>query len=97
MNEGAELFLKKQESIEINKPISTAEAIELLKKIEQEFDVKIIEKIKEILSHRIDSFTINKDQPYGSLYMGNGSEKISIIFRTTKGETKLLLPKSLEV
>jgi hypothetical protein len=95
--ENAELFLKKREDIEINKIISSSEAIEILKKIELQFECEIKSKIKEILSKKIDSFSINKDRPYSSLYIGNGSENISIIFRTLKGETKILLPKGLEI
>jgi len=94
----AELFLKKQEDLMMKKNISSAEAMKLIKKIEEQIKFEIIPMIKKILSREADSFSISKDKPYSSFYVGNCSESISITLRTLKGETKLSIPKeSLEI
>jgi len=88
-----ELFLKKIDETEIGKKISHIDAIEFIRKIEDQTNWKIFPIIKDVLDKKIDSASMDKDKPYTFLYVGNSSEKISVTFKTIDKEAKISIPK----
>lgn len=93
----AKLFLKKRQDTKLQKSISSTDAVNFIKKIESETNWEIRRLIKDIQSKKADSFSINKDKPRSSLFVGNGSKKISIKLRTEKVEAKISIPKDIDI
>lgn len=92
--ENAELFLKKQSVTGIQKDVTDTEINELLTMINKKFDLNVMDIIKKIIKKEVDGFSLNKNNPYTHLYIGNGGENISIEIVTLENETKLKIPKS---
>jgi hypothetical protein len=92
--ENSELFLKKQGSIELQKNIETLIVEDILHKMSIQFNIDIKELARKIALKKADGFSLNKNNPYIHLYIGNGSENISVELTTSENETKLKVPKS---
>jgi hypothetical protein len=92
--ENAELFLKKQNTLEVQKNVTITEAKSMLINLGTQFNIDLIDIIKKIAMKKADGFSLNKNSPYIHLYIGNGSENISIELMTSENEIKLKFPKS---
>ncbi len=90
----ANLILKKQENAMMEKPISSSEAMQIIKRIEEQINFEILPLIEKVVSKEADSFSIRKDEPDRYLFISNSSEKISLIFRSMGKETEVSIPKT---
>ena len=89
-----EFLLKGQQNIQISKSLSKDKVNKLIKNIGREVDFEIFSLIKKIISKETESFSIRKDNPDRYVFIGNGSEEISITYRSLGKEMKLSIPKT---
>ena len=90
----AKIFLKSQDTLEMGKEIKKEEVNQILETLSTQFDINITEIITKIALHKTDGFSINKNNPYTNLHIGNGSENISVDLTTLEKEMKMKIPKS---
>jgi len=89
-----ELFLKKHQDIQINKSLPKDKVNKLIEDIEKKIDFEIFSLIRKIVSKEAESFTIRKGNPDRYVFIGNGSDQISINYRSLENEMKLSIPKT---
>lgn len=89
----AKLFLKKNNTSELDKEIKLEEVKEILQKLSNQFHIDIMELAKKVASQKVDGFSLNKNHPYTHLYIGNGSEEVSVELTTLEKEMKIKIPK----
>jgi hypothetical protein len=82
---------------EFKKYITKEEALQLVQQLTLKFNIDISDIVKKVASHSADGFSLNRNCPYSHLYIGNGSENISIELKTLENETKIKVPKSFFV
>ena len=90
-----EFALKKEDVSKLKKDISTEEAKNIIEEMSIKFNMNIMELVQKVAKKEADGFSLNKNSPYMHLYIGNGSDKVSIELTTSGKETKIKFPKSL--
>lgn len=90
----SELFLKKQDITEIQRHITIEEVKKILLELSSQLEMNITDLVKQVALKKADGFSVNKNSPYTHLYIGNGSENISVELMTLEKEIKLKIPKS---
>jgi hypothetical protein len=89
-----EISLTRQDTSKMQKEITQDEAIKLIDGISLKFNIDVMDLVKKVASKQADGFSLNKNSPYTHLYIGNGSDKITIELMTLENETKIKVPKS---
>ena len=90
----AEISFSKQDTSQIRKEITIEDAKQIIEDLCVKFNMNLTEVIRKIARKEADGFSLNKNNPYMHLYIGNGSENISIELMTLEKETKIKVPKS---
>ena len=89
-----EVSLKKQNTIGVKKEVSMTEVNEMFQRLSNQFSIDVMELAKKVATKKADGFSLNKNSPYIHLYIGNGSENVSVEVMTLENETKIKVPKS---
>jgi hypothetical protein len=90
----AEISQTIQDTSKIRKEITQDEVIKLIDGISLKFNIDVMQLVKKVASKEADGFSLNKDNPYVHLHIGNGSENITIDLMTSEKETTIKVPKS---
>ena len=89
----AELFLYENSGVEKGKEIACSDAFNIIKQIDRQTDWDILKMIRNIISKKADSYSVSRDKPHIFLFVGNGSDEISITFENVEKKLEIKLPK----
>ena len=93
--ENAELFLKKQENIEIRKDLKEEQFIKILKDLETKTKWQIFKMLEDIKSNIAKSYSVSRDVPKSSLFIYGGEKDILIKIEINKAEAKISIPRNI--
>ena len=93
----ANLILKKrQEDIEVARHIDVPEAIKLIRKIEDNAKLDILTFVEEVKSEKMDSCSLNKDNPNVSVYIGGTTKRVIVKIRSEGKVAEMSIPKDTD-
>ena len=90
----AKIFLKEHNTSKLGKEIELEEVKAILQRLSDQFSINIIELVEKVALKKTDGFSLKKNYPYTHLFIGNGSEEVSVELTTLKKEMKIKIPKA---
>ncbi|TAL48002.1 hypothetical protein EPN87_01620 [archaeon] len=90
-------FLKENIDVEMTKDVSHKKIFDFIRKVEIETNLEIIKVIRDVISEKIDSCSVTKDEPDISVYVGGTLNTVMIKLRSKSKEAEMSIPKDMDI